>query len=66
MSKRFKEAIALRQASFSFQLQALNEKLDANHRHMKDHLDSLGDQIGNLENLINYLHRDHSFSSPSH
>ena len=52
MTGRFDDVLAI-QATFGTQLQALSDKVDDNHRQTQDYLDSLRDQLGNIEEQVN-------------
>jgi len=57
------EGFATMTQKFEDTLKILNEKVDKNHRCTKEHMDSLSDQKGNLEELVVSHHRPSSPNS---
>ena len=60
MTRRFDNVLAI-QATFGTQLQALSD----NYRQTQDYLDSLRDQLGNIEEQVNGRQSPPSSHSPT-
>ena len=65
ITRKFEDALAFQQVSFSTQMQALHDKVYAHHHHTQEYLDSLREQLGSLEELGHGSNRDDSFDSPA-